>query len=266
MFALLLTCRTIVLQSLIMTASVIAVPAQKTTSDTMHQQSANKVRILCVNPVSDTILQNKQTIVLHKSGFPLQIRDQHGDSLFTEPIHLHVVNGTTHKDIRFTSGEVIYYQRKTNKSSWESTSTAPALTMKVSGTLEKQKQLNLTVTFTALEEIVLDDIKLHLPYSIQWADMLEGLGRPYGTQTDTLRWQWKDHSDVKEVKVWQGNKEDGLQLQLPASWKQTDKAGLWIGIKGKSMLLEGNSGSQHFAAGETRTYQLGILLTPPNKK
>ncbi|RXK85947.1 glycoside hydrolase domain-containing protein [Filimonas effusa] len=256
-----------VLRCLLMVICVSSVCAfgQKAIPDTT-KSNGDKIRILCVNPVSDTILKAKQTIVLHKSGFPLQIRDQRGDSLFTEPIHLHVVSGATHKDIRFTSNEIIYTQWNKRKISWESTSSSPALSMKVSGTLEKQKQLSLTVTFTALEDIQLDDIKLHLPYSIQWADMLEGLGRKYGAQTDTLRWQWQDHPDTKEATLWQGNSTAGLKLQLPELWKQTDKAGFWIGIKGKSMLLEHNSGAQPINAGETRTYHLKIVPTTGNKR
>lgn len=241
---------------------------------------------------NNTISLLGRKVVVHKTGFPEQIQtyftpemtsvDTIPHKLFTEPIHFHIINSATHKDIAFTSTGVTYTQQQPGTFQWTASNTSPLLQMDVQATLEFDGALFYTVKLTALQAIELDDIKMHLPFGLDAAKYLMGLGNKGGYRPDTVAWKW-DVATKNQDGAWIGDVNAGLQyslrdekyarplntnfylqkpLVLPGSWNNNGKGGIWVGKKGTSILADNFSGKRSMQQGEVLYYNFSLLITP----
>lgn len=226
-------------------------------------------------PAIDTTLhmEGKQ-IAMHKSGFPAQFSGEDttvAPPLLTEPVHFHVSNTATHKDISFTNQGTTYERPKRGLLHWRAVNQSPLLEMAVEGNAWLKKgYFTYFVTFTALQDVNLDDIKLHLPF-IKEAKYVTGLGRNGEALRDTIQWKWSAATkNVATIRI--DDSKNGLELTLPyeidtketyrSLWKNEGKGAIWIGIKGKSMLEECSTGPHSLHAGDKLIYKFYLLITP----
>ncbi|MES1250264.1 MAG: glycoside hydrolase domain-containing protein, partial [Chitinophaga rupis] len=166
---------------------------------------------------------------------------------------------------------------------WNATSTSEELQMDVSASLEFDGFLAYTVKVTALEDLDLKEITMHIPFMKEFAKYLMGLGQKGGDRPDsTFQWKW-DVAHKNQDGAWIGAVNAGLQyslrdekyvrplntnfylqkpLLLPSSWGNEGKGGISIGIKGKSMLANNYSGARALKKGETLYYNFNLLITP----
>jgi Family of unknown function (DUF6067) len=246
---------------------------------------------LAVN--GDTISLLGRKIQLDQQGFPGQIQtfftpEMTGystmpNNLLGESIHFHFTRQADGKDIILKNGGVNFTLQQPGTVQWTATNTADELQMDVSASLEFDGFLAYTVKVTALQDIDLSEITMHIPFQKDVAKYMMGLGLKGGYRPDsTYRWKWEVATKNQDG-AWIGNTNAGLQyslrdekysrplntnfylqkpLQLPSSWGNDGKGGIAIGIKGKNMLANNYSGPRHMKKGDVLYYNFNLLITP----
>lgn len=245
---------------------------------------------LQVNDRAISLLGRKVT--LNATGFPEQLQTfftQEMTSLSDQPknilaenIHFHIGSAATHKDIPFRSEDFHYTTQQPGLVKWEASNLSTPLRMNVSGSLEFDGYMNYAVQLIALEDVALDNTRFHIPFDSLSAKYLMGLGQKGGFRPDTVNWKW-DVATKNQDGAWIGAVNAGLQyslrdekyvrplntnfylqkpLLLPTSWGNKGKGGMWIGIKGKSMLMEAFTGARTMKKGDTLFYNFTLLITP----
>ncbi|HVU98251.1 MAG TPA: glycoside hydrolase domain-containing protein [Puia sp.] len=232
-------------------------------------------------------------IFLSKQGFPEQIQTfftpemteitKVPNNLLAENIHFHFTKRSDGKDIRLKPQPIQFTERSPGTVKWQAASLADELKMDVSATLEFDGFLAYTVKVTALQDIDLKDITMHIPFRREMATYLMGLGQKGGYRPDSMcHWKW-DVAHKNQDGAWIGAVNGGLQYSLrdehyvrplntnfylqkpliaPASWANGDKGGIDIGIKGRSMLANNYSGARSLKKGDTLYYNFNLLITP----
>jgi hypothetical protein len=234
-----------------------------------------------------------RSIRLSRQGFPEQIQTyftpemtdttDHPNNLLAENIHFHFVRASDGKDIRLAPQGVHFTERSPGTVSWTATSAADELRMDVSAALEFDGFLSYTVKVTALTDLDLKDIDMHIPIQPDMGKYMMGLGLKGGYRPDSLyRWKW-DVAHKNQDGAWIGEVNAGLQFSLrdehyvrplntnfylqkplvaPSSWANGGKGGIDVGIKGRSMLVNNYSGARHLNKGDTLFYNFNLLITP----
>ena len=231
-------------------------------------------------------------IQLSLQGFPQQIQTFFSpemteitttpNNLLAENIHFHFTKQDG-KDIHLNPQPLKFTQRSPGTIQWQATSLSNELRLDVHASLEFDGFLAYTVKVTALEDIDLKDIALHIPFQKDMATYLMGLGQKGGYRPDSMyHWKW-DVAHKNQDGAWIGAVNGGLQYSLrderyvrplntnfylqkpllnPTSWANGDKGGIDIGIKGKSMLVNNYSGERLLKKGDTLYYNFNLLITP----
>lgn len=231
-------------------------------------------------------------VILNSSGFPDRIQTfftqqmtettAKPKNILAEGIHFHIINSTTHKDITFKNIGLTFTEKQAGTIKWQATNTSDQLTMDVNATMEFDGYLFYTVKITALSDVDLDDIKLHIPFDKACAKYLMGLGQKGGLRPDTVKWKW-DVATKNQDGAWIGEVNAGLQyslrdehyvrplntnfylqkpLILPSSWGNNGKGGILVTVKGSSMLSENYSGPRSMKKGDVLYYNFSLLITP----
>ena len=234
-----------------------------------------------------------RSIRLSRQGFPEQIQTwftpemtdttDHPNNLLAENIHFHFIRASDGKDIRLTPQGTQFIQRSPGTVRWTATSASDELRMDVSAALEFDGFLAYTVKVTALSDLDLKDIDMHIPFQPGMGKYMMGLGLKGGYRPDSLyRWKW-DVAHKNQDGAWIGEVNAGLQFSLrdehyvrplntnfylqkpllaPSSWANDGKGGIDVGIKGRSMLVNNYSGARHLSKGDTLFYNFNLLITP----
>jgi Family of unknown function (DUF6067) len=234
-----------------------------------------------------------RSIRLSRQGFPEQIQTyftpemtdttDHPNNLLAENIHFHFIRASDGKDIRLTPRGVQFTERSPGTVSWTAASASDELKMDVSAALEFDGFLSYTVKVTALADLDLKDIDMHIPFQPDMAQYMMGLGLKGGYRPDSMyRWKW-DVTHKNQDGAWIGEVNAGLQYSLrdehyvrplntnfylqkplvaPSSWANGGKGGIDVGIKGRSMLVNNYSGARHLSKGDTLFYNFNLLITP----
>jgi len=234
-----------------------------------------------------------RNIQLSPQGFPQQIQTfftpemteitATPNNLLAENIHFHFTKQSDGKDLKLKPQGIQITERSPGTVKWQATTLADEIKMEVSATLEFDGFLAYTVKVTALRDIDLKDITMHIPFQKEMAAYLMGLGQKGGYRPDSMyRWKW-DVAHKNQDGAWIGAVNGGLQYSLrderyvrplntnfylqkplmaPTSWANGDKGGIDIGIKGKSMLANNYSGPRSLKKGDTLYYNFNLLITP----
>jgi Family of unknown function (DUF6067) len=234
-----------------------------------------------------------RSIRLSRQGFPEQIQTyftpemtdttDHPNNLLAENIHFHFIRASDGKDIRLIPRGVQFTERSPGTVSWIATSASDELKMDVSAAVEFDGFLSYTVKVTALADLDLKDIDMHIPFQPDMAQYMMGLGLKGGYRPDSMyRWKW-DVTHKNQDGAWIGEVNAGLQYSLrdehyvrplntnfylrkplvaPSSWANGGKGGIDVGIKGRSMLVNNYSGARHLSKGDTLFYNFNLLITP----
>ncbi|MNJ98328.1 hypothetical protein D3C87_160920 [compost metagenome] len=207
---------------------------------------------------------------INTDGFPAMI--QTSFNLVTEPIHFHVINAMNHKDIKWKNGAFNYTSQKPEIVSWSVKNTSDSLSMDVDGQIKADGKLAYTVKITALHDINLDNIRMHIPFTKEAAKFVKGLGQKEELRPEVIDWKWSTDK-AAEAKVWVGDVTGGLQFELtdnqrkkiPASWANDGHGGIHIEQKGKAILADNYSAEHHLKKGDVLYYNFSLLITPDTK-
>ena len=234
-----------------------------------------------------------RNIKLSQQGFPEQIQtfftpemtelSTTPNNLLAENIHFHFIRKSDGKDIRLKPQGLQFTMKTPGTVQWHSIVTSDELQMDVSASLEFDGFLAYTVKVTALQDLDLKDIVMHIPFQKEAAAYMMGLGQKGGYRPDSMyRWKW-DVAHKNQDGAWIGTVNAGLQYSLrdehyvrplntnfylrkpllaPVSWANGGNGGIDIGIKGKSMLANNYSGPRQIKKGDTLYYNFNLLITP----
>ncbi|MDO6430673.1 DUF6067 family protein [Flavitalea sp. BT771] len=232
-------------------------------------------------------------VQVNKQGFPEQIStfftpemtqtSTKPNNLLGENIHFHFTRQSDGKDIRLAGTGPHFMRIEPGTIEWIATSTADELQMEVGASLEFDGYLAYRVKVTALQDLDLKEITMHIPFAPDKARYMMGLGLKGGYRPDTMyQWKW-DVAHKNQDGAWIGSVNAGLQyslrdehyvrplntnfylqkpLLLPTSWGNEGKGGINVGIKGKTMLANNYSGPRHMKKGEVLYYNFNLLITP----
>lgn len=231
-------------------------------------------------------------VELDKNGFPKQIQTFFSpemtdytntpNNLLAENIHFHFVRKSDGKNIKLNDGGIEFTRKQAGTVQWKSTSANDSLQMDITGRLEFDGFMFYTVKVTALKDIDLKDVTMHIPFNKTAATYLMGLGQKGGERPEKFEWKW-DVANKNQDGAWLGNVNAGLQyslrdekyirplntnfylqkpLLLPTSWGNGNKGGVTIGIKGSSMLVNNYTGEREMKKGEIQYYNFTLLITP----
>jgi hypothetical protein len=234
-----------------------------------------------------------RAIQLNRQGFPEQIQTfftpemteigSTPNRLLAENIHFHFTRQSDGKDIRLNPEGLQFILRTPGTVSWKAVSASGELRMDVGASLEFDGFLSYTVKITALADLDLEDITMHIPFQPEMATYLMGLGRKGGYRPDSIyRWKW-DVAHKNQDGAWIGAVNAGLQYSLrdehyvrplntnfylqkpllaPISWANDGNGGIDIGIKGRSMLVNNYSGPRRMKKGDSLFFNFNLLITP----
>jgi hypothetical protein len=214
-----------------------------------------------------------RSVLLSLQGFPQQIttfftadgKDTTGQptNILAENIHFHFTALADGKEIRLKSGPIQWIDRSANGMAWQVTNSAEGLKMDVAGKMGANGQLQYTVSVTALQDLDLKEIVMHIPFEKGVAKKAVGVGLNGDYHPESLyHWKW-DAKNAKETWVWIGMGNSGLHYALldPSSWINGGKGGIDIGNKGKSMLASNYSGARHLQKEEILYYNFNLQIT-----
>lgn len=227
-----------------------------------------------------------------RNGMPLQVESMYtpemtsignaAHPLLTEAIHFHFNKPGTDDFLRWKTEGFRITQQDAGTVSWAARSTAEGMTMDVQARLEFDGFVAYTVKLTALQDLDLSDIKLHIPMQPEMARYMMGLGLKGGTRPDSLHWKW-DVAHKNQDGAWTGNVNGGLQfslrdenyvrplntnfylqkpLHLPTSWGNENKGGIDVYPKGKAIVYSAYSGARSMKKGDVLYFNFNLLITP----
>jgi hypothetical protein len=210
------------------------------------------------------ILLKGREVLLNKQGFPQQLWiDSAGErvALLAENVHFHFMNQADGKDFRLRNGELKFGEKGKRRAKWDATTVADAVSMKVEGEASDKGVISLNVRVTALQDIDLKDIVMHIPMEKGVAKSMQGLGRNGDYAFDSIyHWKWEPGHKTAEAWIGKGKMGLGFLLSGPGEWLNEGKGGVDVGIKGKSMLVNSYSGTRHMKKGDEIDYNFNLTI------
>lgn len=226
-----------------------------------------------------------------KTGFPAQIESYFtsrmtsiadtGRKLLTEPMHFHF-NKTDGAEIKFSAAPIHYSEVSDGTVAWEVDNHASELDMLVKGSVEFDGFVNYNVKVTALQDLTLDNISLHLPMVPAATKYILGLGFEGQQTPEVVDWKWQVATKNQDG-AWLGDVNAGLQfslrdehyvrplntnfylqkpLLLPVSWGNDGKGGIKMERKGAAYLVDNYTGARTLRKGDTLYFNFRLLITP----
>ena len=240
----------------------------------------------------NTISLLGRKVELNKDGFPKQIQtfftpemtgyQSQPNNLLEEGIHFHFTKKDDSKDIQWKNNGVKFTLQKPGTVQWTAVNTSDDLKMEVKASLEFDGFVSYTVKVTALKDVELSNVAMHIPFTKTEAKYMMGLGQKGGYRAEDFKWKW-DVTHKNQDGAWIGNVNAGLQyslrdekyvrplntnfylnkpLLLPTSWGNGTNGGINIGEKGNSVLADNYSGERAMKKGDSLFYNFTLLITP----
>ena len=241
---------------------------------------------------NNTISLLGRKIELDDNGFPKQIStfftpemtgySKEPNNLLTEPIHFNFTRASDGENMSLKNSGVQFITKEAGIVQWRSVSVNDTLQMEVFASMEFDGFISYTVKVTALQNVSLKDITMHIPFKKETSKYLMGLGQKGGYRPEQFDWKW-DVPHKNQDGAWLGAVNAGLQyslrdekyvrplntnfylqkpLLLPDSWGNGNKGGISIGAKGDTVLVNNYSGERTMKKGDTLYYNFTLLITP----
>ncbi len=230
-------------------------------------------------------------VEVNDDGFPKQIQtfftpemtgySGQPNNLLFESIHFHFTK-MDGKNLTLKSKGLVFTKQEAGTVQWQASNVNDTLQMDVNASLEFDGFSSYTVKVTALQDVQLKDITMHIPFKKEMAKYMMGLGLKGGERPDPVNWKW-DVATKNQDGAWIGSVNAGLQyslrdekyirplntnfylqkpLLLPTSWGNGDKGGITVGVKGGSMLANNYTGEKRLKKGDVLYFNFTLLITP----
>lgn len=261
-------------------------------NSTMAQENTVIAPYTALEVSGDTISLLGRKVILDKTGLPKQIQtfftpemtgyQKEPNNLLEESIHFHFTKKSDSKDISLKNEGIKFTLKQPGTVQWTSTNTSSELKMEVEGSIEFDGFVSYEVKVTALQDIDLGNISMHIPFEKNEAAYIMGLNLKGEKRPDSVLWKW-DVAHKNQDGAWIGNVNAGLHyslrdqnyvrplntnfylqkpLLLPTSWGNDNKGGIDIFEKGKSVLSNNYTGPRAMKKGEVLYFNFNLLITP----
>ena len=273
----------------------ISDPSKQTRLKWINSTMAQENTVIA--PYTPLVMEKKtisllgRKVEVNEDGFPKQIQtfftpemtgytDQ-PNALLYEPIHFHFTK-MDGKNLTLKSKGLVFTKQDAGTFQWQASNVNDTLQMDVSASLEFDGFASFTVKVSALQDVQLKDITMHIPFKKELAKYLMGLGQKGGERPEQVNWKW-DVATKNQDGAWIGSVNAGLQyslrdekyirplntnfylqkpLLLPSSWGNENKGGITVGIKGSSMLANNYTGERNLKKGDVLYFNFTLLITP----
>ena len=261
-------------------------------NSTMAQENTVIAPYIPLKVLGNEISLLGRKVMLDNSGLPSQIQtfftpemtgyQTEPNNLLTEAIHFHFTKKSDKKNISFKKGSVKFTMQQPGTVEWAATNTSDDVQMDVEGSLEFDGFVSYKVKVTALNDIDLSNISMHIPFEKKEAKYIMGLGLKGEQRPDSVLWKW-DVAHKNQDGAWIGNVNAGLHyslrdenyvrplntnfylqkpLLLPTSWGNDHKGGIDIFQKGNSILSDNYTGPKSMKKGDVLYFNFNLLITP----
>jgi hypothetical protein len=260
-------------------------------NSTLAEDDAVIAPYIALQRTGNTISLLGRKLLLNNDGFPKQVQTffrnemtgykTEPDNILTEPIHFHFTR-MDGKNMEWRNNGIQFTRQTPGTVQWKATNSNDTLQMEVTASLEFDGFIAYTVKVTALQDVWLRDITMHIPFTKIAARYLMGLGQKGGNRPDSVGWKW-DVANKNQDGVWIGTVNAGLQyslrdekyvrplntnfylqkpLLLPSSWGNANKGGITVAQKGTAILANNYSGERTMKKGDVLYYNFTLLITP----
>jgi len=261
-------------------------------NSTMAQENTVIAPYIPLKVLGNEISLLGRKVMLDNSGLPSQIQtfftpemtgyQTEPNNLLTEAIHFHFTKKSDKKNISFKKGSVKFTMQQPGTVEWAAINTSDDVQMDVEGSLEFDGFVSYKVKVTALNDIDLSNISMHIPFEKKEAKYIMGLGLKGEQRPDSVLWKW-DVAHKNQDGAWIGNVNAGLHyslrdenyvrplntnfylqkpLLLPTSWGNDHKGGIDIFQKGNSILSDNYTGPKSMKKGDVLYFNFNLLITP----
>ena len=261
-------------------------------NSTMGQENTVIAPYTALKVSGNTISLLGRKVILDNSGLPKQIQtfftpemtgyQNEPNNLLAEGMHFHFIKKSDSKDISFKKEGLKFTVQQPGTVQWTSTSSSDEIKMEVNGSLEFDGFVSYKIKVTALKDIDLSNISMHIPFEKKEAKYIMGLGLKGEQRPDSVLWKW-DVAHKNQDGAWIGNVNAGLHyslrdenyvrplntnfylqkpLLLPVSWGNDNKGGIDIFEKGESVLCNNYSGARSMKKGDVLYFNFNLLITP----
>ncbi len=238
-----------------------------------------------------TIALLGRKVILDNTGFPKNIEtfftpemtsfSDHPKEVINQPMSFMLETAEGAK-VLWKPTEVKFTEETPGTVKWKAQNTAAGLQMDVTGSIEFDGFVAYTVKITALQDISLNDIRLHIPFNKKSATYMMGLNLKGEKRLSNYEWKW-DVAHKNQDGAWIGDVNAGLQyslrdehyvrplntnfyllkpLLLPTSWGNDNKGGIKITESDSTVWVNNYSGARSMKKGEVLYYNFNLLITP----
>ncbi len=260
-------------------------------NSTMAQENTVIAPYTPLQVTGNTISLLGRKVELNNDGFPKQIQTYFTEEMtgyttqpnneLTEPIHFHFTK-TDGKNLQWQHSGVQFTKQEQGTVTWKAVNTNDTLQMEVSASMEFDGFISYTVKVTALQDVDMKDIAMHIPFRKEASAYMMGLGQKGGLRPDSIAWKW-DVAHKNQDGAWIGAVNAGLQyslrdenyvrplntnfylqkpLLLPSSWGNDNKGGITIAQRPDFVLANNYSGPRSLKKGDVLYYNFNLLITP----
>jgi hypothetical protein len=261
-------------------------------NSTMAQDNTVIAPYTALKVSGNTISLLGRKMILDNSGLPKQIQtfftsemtgyQNEPNNILAEGMHFHFTKKSDSKDISFKNEGLKFTLKQPGTVQWTASNISDEIKMEVEGSLEFDGFVSYKIKVTALKDVDLSNISMHIPFEQKEAKYMMGLGLKGEQRPDSVLWKW-DVAHKNQDGAWIGNVNEGLHfslrdenyvrplntnfylqkpLLLPTSWGNDNKGGIDIFQKGKSILCDNYSGPRSMKKGDILYFNFNLLITP----
>lgn len=236
-----------------------------------------------------------RVLTINTAGFPVSLRSRFapevthlsegpGRDILAAPIRLTAVNEKGEPLTWKSSAPAAVIAQYPGLAGWsaENLDVSEKLKMQTSAAIECDGFIEYKVILEALDDLSVADIRLEIPYNLDAARYMMGLGQKGGFRPPRTDWKW----DVQKNQdsAWLGDVNAGLQfhlrganydrplntnfyhskpLNMPPSWWNEGKGGVEIAETGENtVLVKCFSGPRTMKKGQKEHFFFHLMVTP----
>ncbi len=220
----------------------------------------------------NTLNLTGSSIKLGDNGLPAEIKSW-GTSILSKPISLEIE--TLKIDAAPSKFETLSMDRSNGEVTGKYLSDNDAYTIHGQSTIEFDGYIKCEYTFTAKEEMEIEDVKLVIPMKSDLAEYMMGMDLPGTKVPENHSAKWNGPHDS----FWIGNTYGGIFCELrgsdyhgpllnlykpdpPRSWYNDNKGGFLISRSGKTVFATVTSGERTLKKGEQISFEFSLIITP----
>lgn len=234
-----------------------------------------------VRPYNNLILNQKEislsgrNVQLDSYGFPFKVSSNENEIL-AEPVKFTIESND--QIIKLEPIDFKFSKVENGIISWQVISENNELRLVCDGKIEFDGRMHYTCNLTAKENIVLQDVRLEIPYKKEIATYMMGMGRMGGFTPASHKSRWRKDEDS----FWLGNQKGGIHCELrgssyhgpllnlyqpypPSSWNNGQNGGFSIDSNLGSITASAYSGYRKMQQGQSVKYEFALIVTPVKK-